>query len=48
VARPELHGSELIIDMKHLSGFNQEGENVLLELRQQGVSAAMACLRNTY
>jgi hypothetical protein len=37
VARAGLDGAELVIDMKHVTAISQEGENVLLELIQQGV-----------
>src|SRR5580700_220639 len=33
----ELFGRKLVIDMKHVTAINQEGENVLFELIQKGV-----------
>jgi hypothetical protein len=36
-ARQELQGRELIVDMKNLITISQEGENVLLELMNEGV-----------
>lgn len=36
-ARADLQGRELMVDVKNLTAINQEGENVLLELMNQGV-----------
>jgi hypothetical protein len=36
-ARADLHGRELVIDIKDLTAISQEGENVLLELMNDGV-----------
>jgi len=36
-ARQELLGRELIVDMRNLTTIGQEGENVLLELMNDGV-----------
>jgi hypothetical protein len=36
-ARAGLDGGDLIVDMEHLTAISQEGENVLLELIQEGV-----------
>ena len=35
-ARAELDGRELVIDLKNLTVISQEGENVLLELMNEG------------
>ena len=37
VARAELHGRELVIEMKNLTAISQEGENTLLQLMKEGV-----------
>jgi hypothetical protein len=36
-ARADLRTRELVLDMKHLTAISQEGENVLLELLNDGV-----------
>ena len=36
-ARADLRTRELVLDMKHLTAINQEGENVLLELLNDGI-----------
>ena len=36
-AEEKLDGRELIIDVRHLSGISQEGEDVLFELMNSGV-----------
>jgi hypothetical protein len=36
-ARADLNGRELIVEMKHITAINQEGENVILELINEGV-----------
>ena len=36
-ARTELHGRKLIVDIRYLISISQEGENVLLELMDNGV-----------
>jgi len=36
-ARSDLEGRELVVEVKNLTAINQAGENVLLELMQQGV-----------
>jgi hypothetical protein len=36
-AKADLRGRELIVDMKHIVAISQEGENVLLELMNDGV-----------
>ncbi len=36
-ARADLNGRELIVDLRHLTGISQEGENLLLELMSEGV-----------
>jgi hypothetical protein len=35
--RADLNGRELVIDLKHITAINQEGENVLFELMSKGV-----------
>src|ERR1700741_5189385 len=35
-ARVNLHGRELVIEMKHITTISQEGENVILELINEG------------
>jgi hypothetical protein len=37
-ARAELHGRKLIIDIRYLVGITQEGEKVLLDLMDDGVT----------
>jgi hypothetical protein len=36
-ARADLQGRELIIEMKHITTINQEGENVILEFINDGI-----------
>jgi anti-anti-sigma regulatory factor len=36
-ARADLNGRELIIDLKHITTISQEGENVLLQLMNEGL-----------
>lgn len=36
-AKADPHSRELIVDMKHLTAISQEGENVLLELMNNGI-----------
>jgi hypothetical protein len=36
-ARAELHGRKLVVDIRYLLSISQEGENVLLELMDDGV-----------
>jgi hypothetical protein len=36
-ARADLDGRELIVEMKHITPIGQEGENVILELMNEGV-----------
>ena len=36
-ARADLHGRELVIEMKHITMISQEGENVILELINEGI-----------
>jgi hypothetical protein len=36
-ARTDLRARELVLDMKHLTAISQEGENVLLELLNDGI-----------
>ena len=36
-ARADLHGRELVIEMKHVTTISQEGENVILELINGGI-----------
>ena len=36
-ARADLRGRELVIEMKHVTTINQEGENVILELINGGI-----------
>jgi len=36
-ARADLNGRELVIDLKHITAINQEGENALSELMSEGV-----------
>ena len=36
-ARSGLDGRELVVDLKNLTTISQEGENLLLELMQQGL-----------
>lgn len=36
-ARTDLHGRELVIDLKNLTTISQQGENLLLELMKTGV-----------
>jgi hypothetical protein len=35
-ARVDLHGRELVIEMKHITTISQEGENVIVELINEG------------
>jgi hypothetical protein len=35
--RADLNGRELVIEMKHITAISQEGENVILELINDGV-----------
>jgi hypothetical protein len=35
--RADLNGRELVIDLKHITAINQEGEDVLFELMSEGV-----------
>jgi hypothetical protein len=35
-AKVDLHGRELVIEMKHITTISQEGENVLLQLMTEG------------
>jgi len=37
-ARQDLRGRELVIDVRNVSTISQEGENVLLELMNEGVN----------
>jgi hypothetical protein len=36
-ARADLRGRELIVEMQHVTAISQEGENLLLELMNEGV-----------
>jgi len=36
-ARANLHGRELVVDMKHVTIISKEGEDLLLQLMKQGV-----------
>lgn len=36
-ARADLDGRDLVVDVKHLTAISQEGENLLLELMNDGV-----------
>ena len=36
-ARADLNGRELVIEMKHITAINQEGEDVILKLISEGV-----------
>ena len=45
-ARSGLEGRELVIEVKNLIAISQAGENVLLELMNQGARASL--LRNLY
>jgi hypothetical protein len=36
-AREDLGGRELVIEMKHVTTISQEGENVILELLNEGI-----------
>jgi hypothetical protein len=36
-ARVDLHGRELVVEMKHVTAISQEGENVIVELINAGV-----------
>ena len=36
-ARTDLRGRELVVEMRHLSTISQKGENVILELINEGV-----------
>ena len=36
-ARADLDGRELVIEMKHVTTISQEGENVILELINEGI-----------
>lgn len=36
-ARADLHGRKLVVDIRYLISISQEGENVLLELMDDGV-----------
>ena len=35
-ARGDLHGRELVIEMKHITTISQEGENLIIELINEG------------
>jgi anti-anti-sigma regulatory factor len=37
-ARAELHGRKLVVDIQYLASISQDGENVLLELLDDGVT----------
>ena len=37
-ATADLHGRELVIDLEGLTAISQDGENILLELMQEGAS----------
>lgn len=36
-ARGDLHGRELVVEMKHVTAVSQEGENIILQLINAGV-----------
>ena len=36
-ARTGLHGRELVVEIKHVTTISQEGENVILELINEGI-----------
>jgi hypothetical protein len=36
-AQADLHGRELVVELKHLTAISQEGENILLDLMNRGV-----------
>jgi anti-anti-sigma regulatory factor len=36
-AQADLHGRELVVQLKHLTAISQEGENILLDLMKGGV-----------
>jgi hypothetical protein len=36
-ARADLNGRELVVEMKHITTISQEGENVIVELINEGV-----------
>ena len=36
-ARADLNGRELVIEMKHITAINQEGEDVILDLLNSGI-----------
>jgi hypothetical protein len=36
-ARADLRGRELVIEMKHVTAISQEGENLILELINEGI-----------
>jgi hypothetical protein len=36
-ARADLNGRDLVVEMKHITTISQEGENVILELINEGV-----------
>lgn len=36
-ARQELDGREFVVEVKHLTAINHEGENLLLELMKEGI-----------
>jgi hypothetical protein len=36
-AQADLHGRELVVELKHLSTISQEGENILLDLMNRGI-----------
>jgi hypothetical protein len=36
-ARADLRGRELIIEMRHITAINQEGENVILDFINEGI-----------
>jgi hypothetical protein len=36
-AHADLHGRELVVELKHLTAISQEGENILLDFMNRGV-----------
>ena len=44
-ARTGLNGRELVIDLKHITAINQEGENTLCELMSEGIKL---CARGVF
>src|ERR1700747_3474973 len=46
--RADLNGRELVIEMKHITAISQEGENVILELINEGVKICSCGVFHTH